>query len=145
MATLRKQIVDVVILALNTGRPAGMPEATRLRQSQVETDEQPSISVYPGDESIQPATNRPAPLVVRQLQVFVEARANGDEPDVLLDPLLAWIEQAVTSATSVLWHDDVQATHVHHEYTIGVVPHGHARVTFVVPYQTRRNDPEAAA
>lgn len=144
MATLRKQIVDAVLLALNTSTPVGVPTATRLRQSQVEADEQPSISVYPGDEPVRPATNRPGPLVVRSLQIVVEARANGDEPDVLLDPLLAWIEKAVPSAISTLWHDDVQETLVHHEYTIGVVPHGLARVTFVIPYQTRRNDPEAA-
>lgn len=144
MATLRKQIVDVVLLALNTTRPAAVPEATRLRQSQVESSEQPTISVYPGDEPVRPATNRPGPLVARNLQVVVEARVEGDEPDVLLDPLLAWIEKAVPSAISTLWHDDVQETLVHHEYKIGVVPHGLARVTFVIPYQTRRNDPEAA-
>ncbi len=144
MATLRKQIVDALVLALNTARPGGVPEATRLRQAQNEREAQPAISVYPGEETIKPATNRVSPLVVRSLQVVVEARVTGDEPDVLLDPLLAWIEASVTSAVSTLWHDAPQATLVAHEYAIGAVPHGLARLTFLIEYHTRRTSPESA-
>jgi hypothetical protein len=144
MATLRKQIVDALVLALNTARPSGLPEATRLRQSQNEREAQPAISVYPGEETIKPATNRASPVVSRSLQVVVEARAAGDEPDVLLDPLLAWIETSVTRAASPLWHDAPQARLVTHEYAIGAIPHGLAKVTFLIEYQTRRTSPEAA-
>lgn len=144
MASLRKQIVDALITQLNTSRPAGVPAASRIRQSQFERDEAASISVYPGDEAVQSATNRPSPIVRRTLQVLVECRAVGDEPDVLLDPLEVWAEKAVGSASSALWHDAPQLTLTHHEYAIGAKPHGLARLTFQIQYQTRRGDPEAA-
>lgn len=144
MATIRKQIVDAIVLALNTSRPVGVPEATRLRQSQVERAEQPAISVYPGEELVKPASNRVGPLVVRTLQLIVEARVTGDDPDVLLDLHLAWIEAAVPSAKSTLWHDSPQETLVTHEYAIGAVPHGLAKVTFLIEYHTRRTSPELA-
>jgi hypothetical protein len=145
MASLRKQIVDAVILALNTSRPAGVPAASRLRQSQFEKAEGKSISVYPGDEPTAPATNRPSPLTKRQLTIAVECRVVGDEPDVLLDPLTSWAESAICNAMSALWHDEPQLTLTHHEYTIGAQCHGLARLSFVIQYQTRRGNPEAAA
>jgi hypothetical protein len=145
MSTLRAQIVDAVVAALNTGRPAGIPEASRLRQSQFEASETPSISVYPANESIQQATRVPGPLVKRELQIVVEARVAGDEPDALLDPSLSWIEQAVTRLESALIHDAPEAVSVQHEFAVGTVPHGVARVAFVVRFQTRRDNPEAAS
>jgi hypothetical protein len=145
MASLRKQIVDAVIDALNVATPTGLPLASRLRQSQFDHGDQPALAVYPGDETRRPATNRVSPLVVRDLQIHVEIRVKGDAPDVLLDPYEVWVEKALTSAISTLWHDDIQLVLLHHEYTIGTQPQGLARFTFHVPYQTRRNDPEAAA
>lgn len=145
MSTLRNQIVTAVVTALNTNRPAGVAEASRLRQSQFEASETPSVSVYPAQESIAQATNRPGPLVRRELQIVVEARVAGDEPDELLDPTVAWIEQAVTQLDSTLIHDAPEAVAVQHEFAVGAVPHGVARVSFVVRYQTRRNNPEAAS
>jgi hypothetical protein len=145
MSTIRSQIVTALITALNTGRPAGVSEATRIRQAQFEPSDIPTVSVYPGDESIKPATSRPGPLVLRELQIVVEARVAGDAPDELLDPTVSWIEQAVTRIDSPLIHDAPQAVAVQHEFAIGAVPHGVARVSFVVRYQTRRDSPEAAS
>lgn len=145
MTTLRADIVSAVVAALNTNRPAGVPAASRLRQSQFEASETPSISVYPANESISPASNRPGPIVKRELQLVVEARVAGDDPDVLLDPAVSWIEQAVTSLDSTLIHDAPQAVAIQHEFAVGTVPHGVARVSFVVSYQTRRINPEAAS
>ena len=144
MATLQKQAIDALIVALNTARPATVPEATRLRQVQNERESLPAISVYPGNETVKPATNRPGPLVRRDALLVVECRVAGDEPDVLLDPLLVWATAAVTSAVSPLWHD-VQEVETRFQFTIGEVPMGLAQVLFLINYQTRRTSREAAA
>ena len=144
MATLQKQAIDALIVALNTARPATVPEATRLRQVQNERESLPAISVYPGNETVKPATNRPGPLAQRTALLVVECRVAGDEPDVLLDPLLAWATAAVTTAESTLWHD-VQEVETRFQFTIGEVPMGLAQVLFLINYQTRRTSREAAA
>ena len=143
MATLRKQIIDACVTALNTGRPTGIPAASRIRQDQFEASTTPSISVYPGDETIEPATNRVSPVVKRSLQVVVEVRIAGNNPDALLDPAVAWVEKTMSALSSPLVHD-VREVSVTQEFAIGTEPLGLARCSFVVSYQTRRTDPEAA-
>lgn len=143
MATLRKQIIDACVTALNTARPAGIPAASRIRQDQFEASATPSISVYPGDEAVEPASNRHSPLVKRRLTVVVEVRIAGNNPDQILDPAVAWVEKTVSSLSSSLIHD-VNEVAVNYEFAIGTEPHGLARCSFVIHYQTRRTDPEAA-
>ena len=144
MSTLRKQIIDAALVALNTGRPTGVPAATRLRQTEFEASTTPSISIYPGAETIEPATNRYGAAVKRSLQLVVEVRASGTDPDILMDASVGWAEKALASWTSSLIHDVVEDS-VTHEFAIGTVPIGVCRVVFYVRYSTRRTDPSAAS
>lgn len=141
--SIRNDLIEAVIGALNaSGRPSGIPAATRLRLGQVEEDA--AIAVYPGIEKIRPATNRASPVVKRELEVIVEYRVTGDAPDELLDPLVSWGQIALASTADPDLHD-VEEVELRQVFEIGRAVQGLARHKFIVRYQTRRDDPTQAA
>jgi hypothetical protein len=145
MTTLRTQIVTEIVTALNTDAPSGFPVASRLRLHQLENEELPAISVFPVRDVVQPATNRPGPLVLRELAITVEVRISGDDPDVLLDPYVARVEQVLAryQGVSIDVHDCLIQS-VDYEFAQRAQMHGAAAVQAIVHYQSRRDDPERA-
>lgn len=136
--SLQAQIVTGVITVLNTNRPAGIPEASRIRLPQIETDEQPTIAVYPGPDK-ERLHNRHSPVVLHELELIVECRVTGDEPDLLLDPLLNWITSVLARTHVPLGHD-MQETQTNQLFEVSKAVHGLAQVRFTVNFQTRRDD-----
>ena len=139
MPTIRAQILDLALAALNTGTPAGVPAATSIRLAPLEDAEAPAIAVYPGSESVEPASNRPGPLVKRELELVVECRVVGDNPDDLLDPLLDWTTTALAGIESSLFHD-IQETGTEFRFELSGQVYGLAVQRFRVLYQTARTN-----
>ena len=144
MATIRAQILDLALAALNTDRPTGIPVATRVRLEPLEDQEAPAIAVYIGAESVEPATNRHGPLVKRELELVVECRVVGDTPDVLLDPLVDWTSRTLTGLESTLFHD-IQEAGTDFRFELSGYLYGLAVQRFRVLYQTQRADPSLRA
>jgi hypothetical protein len=95
MASIRKQILDAVIVALEaSGGPPGL-HVHRERHRPIETDQLDAILVYAEDDAPKPlaGVTYQAPLTERQLNLVLEYRANvpaGQTDDEALDPLIVW-------------------------------------------------------
>jgi hypothetical protein len=94
--TVREQIMAAVGPRLNTGRPAGVPEAIRARTHAIQPSALPVLSYYMGPERVRKAGGKSlSPVLDRTLTLFVEAYAAATEDttaDAALDPLCSWVE-----------------------------------------------------
>lgn len=100
MDSIRKQIMDAVIVALTaSGGPPGL-NVHRERRRPIETDQLNAILVYAEDDAPKPlaGVTYQAPLTERQLNLVLEYRANvpaGQTDDEALDPLIVWGQQQI--------------------------------------------------
>jgi len=93
--SVREQIMQAVITALNTNAPAGIPQATRRLLRPLDPSELPAIDVVQASEEVQPIQNRLNPTVKRLLKIRVRAWVMDPQPDQALDPILQWITTAL--------------------------------------------------
>jgi hypothetical protein len=143
MATLRERIIDAVVTALNAGRPADVPEATRLKTTPYEPSQLPAMTVYPVREDVEDVGGRFGPLVKRALTLRVECRAIGDPVDRNLDPLLAWATKALSGNDLGGLVIDIAETGTEWAVEPAEAVHGIAVVDFTALYATKTNDQEA--
>jgi hypothetical protein len=100
VASIRKQIMDAVIVALEaSGGPPGL-NVHRERHRPIETDQLDAILVYAEDDMPKPLAGitYQAPLTERQLTLVLEYRAKvpaGTTDDEALDPLIVWGQQQI--------------------------------------------------
>lgn len=93
--SIREQIIVAIVAILGAGgKPAGLI-VHRNRTRTIESDTLPAILVYAQDDEPKSWANQQygAPLVERQLAVFLEYRALGALTvpiDETLDPLIVW-------------------------------------------------------
>lgn len=147
MPSIRKQIMDAVILALQEpGGPSGL-NVHRERHRPIETDQLDAILVYAEDDVPKPLAGitYQAPLTERQLSLVLEYRAKvqaGTTDDEALDPLIVWGMQQILKnekfgglASGV---DEGRTTWISREAESTVAA---AAGHFTVKYRTARADP----
>lgn len=141
MASIRDQILDAVVAALNTATPAGVPQAARHRLTPYELANLPAIDVAPIEEQAEGIGPRLNPSAVkRTLRFKVRCWARGDAPEVAADAMVSWATKVLAGnrlgglahgieEVGTSWTDDVSND------VFGV-----AEVEFIAQYQTKAAD-----
>lgn len=150
MATIRNQILDAIVTALNgAGKPADLT-VDRFPVSNVDEADLPHGCVRPGRESVSRPSDklRAYPLRERRLEVRIEFRvkATGDEsPDEALDPLLAWATKALAAdPTFGKLAIESEELEIAWEGDEADARFGLATITFSVLFTTNAHDQEKA-
>ncbi len=153
MPSIRELIVSTIVANLGG---AGVPQGTtvhRMRTRPIEDDQLPAILVYTEDDSPKPLGGQEyrAPLVERQLVLYLECRALGSTtmaPDQALDPLLVWGSQTMGALESFVSNDFPAGTvtGVVEAKTAWMSKEGDkiiaaASTQWIVKYRTSRLDP----
>lgn len=137
-----------VLTALDgPGKPAGL-SVHRARARPIERDTLPALAVYRAvpplggeSETVQRLDHDPG--VERAMNVRVEIRVAGEEPDPLIDPIYAWVVRALradpTLGGLVL---DVEEIRSSDDAALLGVPVGACAVDFLITYITSEDDPE---
>lgn len=145
--TIRDQIIEAIVAALNTSRPGGIPEAKRSPYLQLKLDEEnpTDISVYwmVDDERAEPDMNK-APLQDHEFFVGIDTRAIGDTtaiPERELDPIAEWITKTLNGNTlgGLVRYMRVARSQIARSDEVER-PACRMLVTMLVRYQTRWND-----
>ncbi|WKZ15433.1 MAG: hypothetical protein QY317_16175 [Candidatus Jettenia caeni] len=143
MASIREQILSAILTALNTGRPQGVPQATR-EGKEYESSQLPSVTIRPQGEVVGQVHGRRGLIRGRQLKVVVECRGSGNIPDQALDTYLVWITKALDGNTlNGLANDMVEEGQITWLSEIADKTYGMATVEFTVYYQTKKGDQES--
>lgn len=100
MSTMREQIAEAIVTALNTSPPTGVPTTVRSPFAQTElTADEPLKSELIWLEDVErPEGDDDGPLQEHELTVVIGARAigsDGDIPETVLDPFAAWVVKAL--------------------------------------------------
>lgn len=102
MSTVREQVLEAIVTALNTSRPTGVPEANRSRYLQVTpTPDAPKfmdVRFIEDDELPVPDTDDESVLQLHHAQVVVDSYAigiDGTTPEQEADKMAAWIAKAL--------------------------------------------------
>jgi hypothetical protein len=94
MTTIRQQVRDAAIDAINVDRDPDIPEATKRRWVPGESAQCPMISVFFVEEPATGIGGRHGGLVERALRIAVQSIAAGELPefsDDLVEPMLAHV------------------------------------------------------
>jgi hypothetical protein len=143
-ATVREQILDAVVAALNAAPPAGVPTTTRTQISVSEQIDLPSISVYPVREEVNSSPEhlgRFGPLIERTLYIRIMVIVAGDVPDSAADPIVGYVSGTLSGASlGGLVNDSVEHGS---EWLYSEVNQRECGVLidFRLDYQTSRTDP----
>lgn len=142
MASLRDQILDAVITALNTGTPVGVPAATR-EEKHYEQSQLPAITIRPISETISSVHNRQGLVKDRQLKFIAEIRAVGTIPDKALDKHLVWVTKKLDGFTSSLVNTITEEGEI--DWGVGMQDYaeGICTVPYTAYYQTKKGDQES--
>lgn len=123
MSTIREQIVAAALTALNTSRPAGVPNVVeRSRLFAIETSSLPAMTIYPLRDAVFDVGGRRGPKVRRELTLLVECRAKGQvtptvvSSDAAADPLCAWAVAALCDNDLGGLANDISETETNFEY-----------------------------
>lgn len=141
--TVSLQIRDAVMSALNTDLPSDMPTATKRRVMPGEPVREDFIAVFLGNE---PASNRNRddPLTKRDLEVLVEIGiSTNDLADVddRIEPLRAHVVDRLGDTNLGDLSHEVSEKGITERAAYKLDLHvALVIVTFVVRYQTKRND-----
>lgn len=141
--TIGERCIKAIVTALDgAGKPADLA-VHRFRSLPLHVDQLPALVVYALEQSAQRVGTRQGSVADKELVVGVECRVAADEPDVAIDPLLAWAIQSIladpklggvamdVSETKTAW-----ASALTEDQTYGA-----ARVEFAVHYRSRAADP----
>jgi hypothetical protein len=147
MASIRSQIIDAVVAALNApGKPSGLLVARRTKKA-AETTQLPKLMVSRVREEITRAVpSRKSPLVERKLTVRLDLWAEGtseDGAEEAVEPLLIW-------ATSVMEKDqsfgnlamDTSETTIEWDAELEDLTLGHAWAEFTIRFITKTANQE---
>ena len=143
MATIRQQILEAAVTALNTGTPSGVPSAAQRRITPRDIGDLPAIDVAPGEEVVVRVGGAGGPIVKRSMKFKVRCWVKGDAPEIAADPLIAWATKALAGSRLgglALQIDEVGTTWI---YDIADDVYGVAEVEFSAEYVTKFNDQEA--
>jgi len=160
MSTIREQIVAAVHTALNTERPAGIPETVRTRVESPGPDALPVLTVYQGREVVSPKHAEKADpgrgermairgdIVNRKVDVNFEVlvKAGKDDPpaDQAADPYLAWAVRSIIGAGRFggLARRPAEEQGTQFSYEQADFSYCRATTTFRIEYQSKTDDAE---
>jgi len=94
MSTVRQQVRDAAIDAINASRDPDLPEATKRRWVPGESAQCPMISVFFVEEPVSGIGGRHGGLIERQLRIAVQCIDSTDLPqfsDDAVEPMLAHV------------------------------------------------------
>lgn len=139
--SIGEKCLQAIVTALDgAGKPAGSV-VHRFRTLAIDSDQLPAFVVYAIEESVERAGTRKGLVAGHSMTVAIEARVTNDEPDVALDPLIAWAVAAILAdATLGGYAMDVQHTGTHWAAVTEDKTYGAARIDFAVHYRTRAAD-----
>ena len=147
MASIREQITEALITALNTDTPAGVPQCERSRGFATDTSVLPVMLFYPIHEEVQKVGPIGiGPVAKRSLNIRIDIRAEspaeGEPIDKVLDPMISWVSKAlVNNKLNGLVHD-IAETGIDWQIEMSDQQYGIATVDLVVQYQTLSNNAE---
>lgn len=141
MSTIREQIIEAAVAALNSGTPTGVPQCERTLMQPSEQSQLPAMTVFPVREEINDTkTGRWGPLIGRTLYLRFVIYASGNPADGALDPIIAWVsKQLGGSQLGNLAHDAVEHE-LMWQYDEGNYAVAAVSMDFRIEYQTLRND-----
>lgn len=142
MSTIREQIIEAAVAAVNAGAPAGVPVCERTQMQPAEQAQLPAMTCFPIREEVADnKTGRWSPLIVRTLYLRFVVYASGNPADAALDPIVLWIgKQLGGSQLSGLAQDAVEHE-LTWQYDEGNFAVAAVALDFRITYQTLRNDP----
>lgn len=142
MSTIREQIIEAAVVAVNVGAPTGVPACVRTLMQPSEQVQLPSITCFPFREVIndRSATGRWGPIITRDLYLRFVVYAQGEPADQALDPILAWLTQALGGQQFGGLANDTVEHEINWQYDEGTFQVAAASVDFRVEYQTLRAD-----
>lgn len=143
--TLRQQIVNAIIVQLNTGRPPDVPPAEPLRTVALDTDSLDAVLVYRLRDVSNDVGGRRGQIVKRQLELAIEHWAQERESvaaDEAVEPYLAWSVKALTDQSLGGLVSFIREAETN--FAFGVAQRGYclATLTLLVDYQQRADDLE---
>lgn len=142
--TIRMQVLRAAQTALNTNRPADVPEVTLRRTTPGEAVRDSRLSVFLGEETALPPRNPGDPFSQRRVVLVVQAIVPVEEPgeaDEAIEPLLAWAEQALGhTSLGGLAHQTIYTGTQWQPYQLDVVV-AMAMATYEIAYHSTRGDP----
>lgn len=141
--SIREQIIQAAVSALNADRPAGVPECTRVSALAVASKALPRFSVYPVKEETQ-RINRGA-ICRRTFTLRVECQAAalvmGPEPvDALVDVMLEHATRTLAGNELGGLANSVEEAGTEWEIVAADMLVCGAVIDFVIEYQTLHND-----
>lgn len=145
MASIREQILEAAVAALNANRPSGIPAATRLRGAYAAA-QLPVITVFYQDDTPRKPGGSRSPVVQRTMTLVVECRHKADQADTAietaLDPMICWVVKTLSGSTFGGLAMEVVERTTKPEVSMKEALHGRTEVPFDVLYQTKTNDME---
>jgi hypothetical protein len=142
MSTIREQIIEAAVTAVNTGAPVGVPACVRTQMQPAEQAQLPAMTCYPfREEVVDNKTGRWSPLIVRTMYLRFVVYASGNPADGALDPIVLWIGQKLGGSQLGGLAQDVMEHELNWQYDEGNFSVAAVGVDFRVTYQTLRNDP----
>jgi hypothetical protein len=151
-ASIREQIIEAALAALNTSTPTGVPQADRLRMEPYQLADMPAMVVMPLREEVEPLKDgRWGPLVNRTLTLRIACYAYGDAigtvggqtADKKIDPLLTWADAALDSNQFGGLANDSLPALIEWQYAAEDQPFTVALADYRIMYQTKRADATA--
>lgn len=141
MSTIREQIIEAAVAAMNNSPPAGVPACVRTLMQPSEQDQLPTITTFPVREEVDPGkTGRWGPLIVRTLYLRFVIYASGDPADGALDPIVEWVARALGGSQLGGLAQDTVEHELTWQYDEGNYAVAAVAMDFRITYQTLRND-----
>jgi len=151
MSSIRSQIVAAAKVLLDgAGKPAGL-QVRRVGLNPQEADDLPSITLYPGSESVEKMNgHRYSPIVTRSFNLMIEVKAacpDASAYDDAIDPVLCWVTSALQDSNYLgglatdLAETDIEWEFANSEESVV----GKALMTWRVQYQTATASQERKA
>lgn len=141
MATIREQIIEAAVAAVNDGPPAGVPQCKRTLMQPAEQAQLPAITVFPVREEIDSSkTGRWGPLIVRTLYLRFVIYATGDPADGALDPIVEWVARQIGGSSLGGLAQDAVEHELTWQYDEGNYAVAAVAMDFRITYQTLRDD-----
>lgn len=145
MSSIRQQVMDAMLSALNTGRPGTVPQIGKWTGLAVEDSHLPFSSLARAKEVISPVGTRSAPIVRRTLRVEIEHLVAGTATpsataEENAEPLLSWNVKALVGNS--LGGLAIELNEGEITWTLEQADRPYVRVThrFEVVYTTHAND-----
>jgi hypothetical protein len=141
MSTVRQDIRDAFITAINTARPVGVPEATRRRFIPGQRVSSQRLGVFfVKEENVQPG-GRSGAVTKRALTLatqVVDAVEDPEDADDSVEPSLTWLVSVLAGSNLGGLVFDIQETATVWETQNHDLFYVAATVTWTVTYQTQR-------